>query len=59
MDLKSDKRQHIQLELDFSSRARVKPGTGREGIESLRWPMTPKAQLTRIHGWRKYVSETI
>ena len=30
MDLKSDKRQHIQMELDFSSRERVKP-VEREG----------------------------
>ena len=36
MDLKSDKRQNIQLELDFSSsRACEACGTGREEIESL------------------------
>jgi RNA-directed DNA polymerase len=36
MDLKSDKRQHIQIELDFSStRAGEACGTGREEIESL------------------------
>jgi hypothetical protein len=35
MDLKSDKRQHIQLELDFSSsRAGEARGTGREETES-------------------------
>ncbi len=35
MDLKSDKRQHIQLELDFSfPRSGEACGTGREGIES-------------------------
>src|SRR4051812_50219596 len=35
MDLKSDKRQHIQLELDFSiPRSGEACGTGREEIES-------------------------
>ncbi len=35
MDLKGDKRQHIQLELDFSfPRSGEACGTGREGIES-------------------------
>ena len=36
MDLKNDKRQHIQLELDFSSmRSGEACGTGREETESL------------------------
>jgi RNA-directed DNA polymerase len=35
MDLKSDQRQHIQMELDFSyTRAGEACGTGREEIES-------------------------
>jgi hypothetical protein len=49
MNLRSDKRQNVQLELDFSSsRADEACGTGREEIESLSTAHDTKAQPTRI-----------